>query len=214
LALLVDLSDWVRSGKSILSYIAERPQFASRDMDAVQLSKLRGAQPPIFLLNGWNEVPVAGAEAADGALRDLDRSFPAAIVIVATRKHSVVPQLRGSFRLELNPLGRPQRDEYLHLALGESAHDLRVKLNNSRVLDSITRTPLFLAEVVDLYRSGKDIPATKMGVLGDVIHTPALSSPIPDGWRWRRLQDVCSVFDCPHSTPQLAAESHGNLSLG
>lgn len=40
----------------------------------------------------------------------------------------------------------------------------------------------------------------------DVIHTPALSSPIPEGWRWSRLQDVCSVFDCPHSTPQLASE--------
>jgi len=169
LAFLVDLPEWVRSGKDIFSYIAERPQFASRDVDATLLAKLRGAQPPIFLLNGWNEVPVAGAEAADTALRELDRSFFAAIVIVATRKHSVVPQLRGSFRLELNPLRRAQRDEYLRLALGGSAHDLRVKLNNSRVLDSITRTPLFLSEVVDLYRVGKDIPATKMGVLGAVM---------------------------------------------
>ncbi|MGO9573817.1 MAG: NACHT domain-containing protein [Terriglobales bacterium] len=169
LAFLVDLPEWVRSGKDIFSYIAERPQFASRDVDATLLAKLRGDQPPIFLLNGWNEVPVAGAEAADTALRELDRSFFAAIVIVATRKHSVVPQLRGSSRLELNPLRRAQRDEYLRLALGGSAHDLRVKLNNSRVLDSITRTPLFLAEVVDLYRAGKDIPATKMGVLGAVM---------------------------------------------
>jgi type I restriction enzyme, S subunit len=40
----------------------------------------------------------------------------------------------------------------------------------------------------------------------NVIHAPALSSPIPDGWRWSLLQDVCSVFDCPHSTPQLASE--------
>jgi hypothetical protein len=37
------------------------------------------------------------------------------------------------------------------------------------VLDSITRTPLILAEVADLYRSGKEIPPTKMGVLGAVI---------------------------------------------
>jgi hypothetical protein len=59
----------------------------------------------------------------------------------------------------LSPLRRPQRDEYLRLALGESAHELRIKLNSSRVLDSITRTPLFLAEVVDLYRSGKDASA-------------------------------------------------------
>ena len=169
LAFLVDLSDWVRSGKDVLSYVASRPHFASKDLDAKALSKLRGPQPPIFLLNGWNEVPIASAGEADIALRELDRSFGAAIVIVATRRHSLVPQLRGSFRLELRPLGRPQRDEYLRLALGESAHGLRVKLETSRVLDSITGTPLFLAEVVDLYRSGKDIPPTKMGVLGAVI---------------------------------------------
>lgn len=40
----------------------------------------------------------------------------------------------------------------------------------------------------------------------DVIHAPALSSPLPTGWRWSRLQDVCTVFDCPHSTPQFTSE--------
>ena len=176
LAFLVDLPDWIRSSKDFFSYVAARPQFASRDVDATVLSKLRGAQPPIFLLNGWNEVPVAGVDAADAALRELDRSFGAAIIVVATRRHSIVPQLHGSFRLALSPLGRTQRDEYLRLALGDSAHDLRVKLNNSRVLDTITSTPLFLAEVVDLYRSGKDIPTTKMGVLGAVIDAIEQSS--------------------------------------
>ncbi|MGC2475814.1 MAG: ATP-binding protein, partial [Candidatus Sulfotelmatobacter sp.] len=169
LAFLVNLPDWVRSGKDFFSFVAARPEFLSGDVDASLLSKLRSAQPPLFLLNGWNEVPVARAEDADAALRELDRSFSAAIVVVATRRHSLVPQLRGSFRLALSPLNRAQQDEYLRLVLGSSAYDLRVKLDNSRVLDSITRTPLFLAEVVELYRSGKHIPTTKMGVLGAVI---------------------------------------------
>ncbi len=176
LAFLVDLPDWIRSGKDFLSYVADRPQFASRDLNATLLSKLRGARPSIFLLNGWNEIPVTRADAADAALRELDRSFSAEIVVVATRRHSLAPQLLGSFRLEISPLTRAQRDEYLRLALGDSANELRVRLNNSRVLDTITRTPLFLAEVVELYRSGKDIPATKMGVLGAVMdaieHSP------------------------------------------
>lgn len=30
-----------------------------------------------------------------------------------------------------------------------------------------------------------------------------LSPSIPDEWQWSRLQDVCDVFDCPHSTPDL-----------
>src|ERR1700692_1435088 len=42
--------------------------------------------------------------------------------------------------------------------------------------------------------------------MNDVIHAPALSSPLPTGWRWSRLQDVCTLFDCPHSTPPLASD--------
>jgi hypothetical protein len=111
LAFLVDLPDWIRSGKDFLSYVADRPQFASRDLNATLLSKLRGARPSIFLLNGWNEIPVTRADAADAALRELDRSFSAEIVVVATRRHSLAPQLLGSFRLEISPLTRAQRDE-------------------------------------------------------------------------------------------------------
>ena len=118
LAFLVNLPDWVRSGKDFFSFVAARPEFLSGDVDASLLSKLRSAQPPLFLLNGWNEVPVARAEDADAALRELDRSFSAAIVVVATRRHSLVPQLRGSFRLALSPLNRAQQDEYLRLVLG------------------------------------------------------------------------------------------------
>jgi hypothetical protein len=169
LALLVDLPEWIRSSEDILSFVAGRRQFVSRDVDAKLLSKLRGQPPLTILLNGWNEVAVGGAEAADRALRALDRDFPAAIIVVATRMHRLTPQLTNSFRVELSSLGRSQRNEYLVLAIGAAAHDLGVKLDSSRVLDSITRTPLILAEVADLYRSGKEIPATKMGVLGAVM---------------------------------------------
>jgi hypothetical protein len=168
LALLVDLPEWIRSGDDILSFVAGRRQFVSRDVDAKLLSKLRGEPPLTILLNGWNEVAVGGAEAADRALRALDRDFPAAIIVVATRMHRLTPQLTNSFRVELSSLGRAQRNEYLVLAIGASAHDLAVKLDSS-LLDSITRTPLILAEVADLYLSGKEIPLTKMGVLGAVI---------------------------------------------
>ncbi len=169
LALLVDLPEWIRSGKSILSFVADRRPFAARGVDATLLSKLRAEPPLTLLLNGWNEVSVGGAEAADAALRELDRDFPAAIILVATRMHRLTPQLTNSFRVELSSLGRAQRNEYLVLAIGASAQDLGVKLDSSRVLDSITRTPLILAEVADLYRSGKEIPQTKMGVLGAVM---------------------------------------------
>jgi len=141
LPFLVDLPRWVSSHRNILSFIAEYPPFAERGLDAGLLWRLRGEQPLTFLLNGWNEVSIASAEAADAAVRDLERNFRAAIIIVATRTHRLIPPLRGAFRVELNPLGREQRNEYLDLALGASAQGLRVRLDSSRILDTITRTP-------------------------------------------------------------------------
>jgi hypothetical protein len=169
LPFLVDLPEWVSSRRSILAYIAEQPALAARDLNANLLAKLRGKHPPTFLLNGWNEVSVANTGAADSALRDLERSFPAATIVVTTRPHRATPPLRDVVRVQLNQLNRTQRNEYLDKALKDSAHDLKVKLDSNRTLDTITRTPLILAEVADLHRAGKEIPPTKMGVLGAVL---------------------------------------------
>jgi AAA domain-containing protein len=68
LPFLVDLPQWASSRRNILAFIAEYPAFASRDLNANLLSKLRGKRPPTFLLNGWNEVSVADADAADIAI--------------------------------------------------------------------------------------------------------------------------------------------------
>jgi hypothetical protein len=170
LPFLVDLPEWVSSHRKILAFVAEYPAFAARGLDAALLSKLRGKQPPTFLLNGWNEVAIANAAAADAALRDLERTFPASTIVVTTRLHRLIPPLRDVSRVQLNQLDRAKRNEYLDRALGAAAHDLKVKLDSNRTLGSITRTPLILAEVADLHRAGKEIPPTKMGVLGAVLH--------------------------------------------
>jgi type I restriction enzyme, S subunit len=39
------------------------------------------------------------------------------------------------------------------------------------------------------------------------LHTPTLATTLPREWDWARLDKVClGIFDCPHSTPVLAAE--------
>ena len=41
----------------------------------------------------------------------------------------------------------------------------------------------------------------------NALHLPSLARALPGGWRWMRLDEVCSgIYDCPHSTPTLAAE--------
>jgi len=202
LAVLVDLPAWVRSGKGILQYVADLPSFAGQQLDASALAKLRGKIPLVFLLNGWNEISAATSESAVIVLRELDHSFGSAGIIVATRTHYLTPPLPGAIRLKLRSLSRKQRDLYLDLALGPSAHELRVKLNNNRMLDEITRTPLILAEVADLFCSGREIPATKMGVLGAVMevleqaedHRPSLQQPPIAGQAAEYLRELAMAM--------------------
>jgi hypothetical protein len=169
LAFLVDLPFWVRTGTEILQFVAQAPAFAKRGLDAKALLKLRGTEPFLFLLNGWNEISEGTAESAVQALRELEQNYPSAGIIVATRTHRLRPPLPGAFRAQLLTLRRSQRDQYLILALGISANDLAAKLNNSRTLDELTRTPLILAEVTELFRTGSTIPTTKTAILGAVM---------------------------------------------
>jgi hypothetical protein len=169
LAFLVDLPFWVRTGTEILQFVAQAPAFAKRGLDAKALLELRGTEPFFFLLNGWNEISEGTAESAVQALRELEQNYPSSGIMVVTRTHRLRPPLPGAFRAQLLTLRRSQRDQYLVLALGKYANDLAAKLNNSRTLDELTRTPLILAEVTELFRNGSTIPTTKTGILGAVM---------------------------------------------
>jgi len=168
--LLVDLPGWVKSRLDILDYIAHVPAFRALGIDASGLARLSQTTPFLFLLNGWNEISELHSQDAADALRALDRTFPAAGIIVATRTHHIVPPLPGSTRVRLLPLTRAQRLTYLEQALGTAqAAELNAKLSGDRVLDDLTRTPFILSEVTTIFRSGRDIPRTKMGLLGAVV---------------------------------------------
>ncbi len=170
LSFLIDLQEWAESGHDILDFIAELLEFRSRNVNASDLAQLSKAVHFSFLLNGWNEVTASNSQKAEIALRKLERHFPAAGIIVATRSHHLSPPLPGALRVSLTPLTRTQRRDYLQKRLGSQADELVSKLDNDRVLDDLTRTFLFLAEVATIFESGRSIPQTKMGVLGEVIN--------------------------------------------
>ncbi|MFZ2098065.1 MAG: hypothetical protein WAV05_15640, partial [Anaerolineales bacterium] len=170
LAFLIDLPGWAKSGLDILDFVSRRPSFRSRDIDAGSLANLYQDIQFSFLLNGWNEISEIHSEGASVALRELERSFPAAGMIVATRAHHISPPLPGAFRARLHPFTRSQRAEYLKQSLGSRADELRSKLDNNPTLDDLTRTPLILSEVTTIFQSGGVIPTTKIGVLDEVMH--------------------------------------------
>jgi hypothetical protein len=159
----------VASGRPLLEFIAETPQFQARGLDAAVLARAQGAEQLWFLLNGWNEVAESSSDRAELALRDLDLHFPRAGILVATRTHHLVPPLQGAVRLRLLPLLRRERAVYLDTRFGARAAELLALLDAHPVLDELTRTPFILSEVASLFEAGMAIPDTKIGVLGAVI---------------------------------------------
>ncbi|MCK4789550.1 MAG: hypothetical protein KAV87_37765, partial [Desulfobacteraceae bacterium] len=169
LTFLIDLPPWIKSNNDILEFISKMPQFLSRGIDATALAQIYNAVPCSFLLNGWNEVSDSYSDKAVSALSDLERNFPKAGIIVATRAHHIKPPLPGSFRVQLLSLNRRQRVEYLNQTLASRSGELISQLTNDHVLDDLTRTPLILSEVVNIFLSGAAIPRTKTGILDAVM---------------------------------------------
>jgi hypothetical protein len=169
LSFLVDLPAWIRSGTDVLDFIARGTPFRARNISAADLARLAKQAHFAFLLNGWNEIAEVYSDSAVTALTELERNFPAAGIVVATRTHHISPPLPGAIRAKLMRFTRRQRAEYLGQTLGDRAEELRLHLVSSRVLDELTRTPLILAEVVTIFESGNPVPSTRVGVLGEVM---------------------------------------------
>jgi hypothetical protein len=108
LSFLIDLREWAESGQDILDFIICSPEFRSRNINAEGLAKLSKVTHFSFLLNGWNEISEDVSGRAEVALRNLERSFPTAGIIVATRNHHISPPLPGAIRIKLLPLCESQ----------------------------------------------------------------------------------------------------------
>ena len=166
---IVDLSSWTRSRQSILEYIAYMPAFQAESLTPADLARVQQTKPFLLLLNGWNEIAESSSVQAHDAIRELERNFPSAGIIVATRAHHLTPPLPGALRLRLSRLRPEQREAYLAARLGAKGADLRTRIEADPSLDGLTRTPFILSEVASLFEAGAEIPSTKFGVLAQVL---------------------------------------------
>jgi len=169
LAFLVDLSAWVRLGTGILHYVAGRPAFQSRSINAEALARLSEAETffvsPQWVERSWRNrfgtgCPYykrigAGFSCRRNSHRDTHPSYRS--------------PLQTAVRTRLLPVNRAQRKRYLDQRLGDKADALRAKLDGDPVLDELTKTPLILAEGRDYFEAGAPIPQSKMGVLDSVM---------------------------------------------
>lgn len=166
---IVELPAWTSSGRGILEYIAGMPAFQAEGLTSADLARVQQSELLLLLLNGWNEIAESNSGQANDALRELERDFPSAGIIVATRTHHVTPPLPGALRLRLLRLRRVQRAAYLAARLGAKSAELRAHIDTDPSLDELTRTPFILSEVASLFEAGAEIPSTKIGVLAQVL---------------------------------------------
>ena len=167
---MVDLAAWATSRRGILQYIAGMPAFQAEGLTPTDLARVQRTEPFVLLLNGWNEITESSSAEANVALRELERDFSSAGIIVATRAHHLTPPLPGALRLRLLRLGRVQRAAYLAARLGSKGAELRARIDADPSIDELTRTPFVLSEVAMLFEAGSAIPSTKMGVVAQVLH--------------------------------------------
>lgn len=166
---IVELSAWTSSSRGILDYIAGLPAFQAEALMPVDLARVQQIEPFLFLLNGWNEITESNSLQAHDALRELERHFPSAGIIIATRTHHLTPPLPGALRLRLLRLRTLQRTAYLTARLGARVTELRSRIDADPSLDELTRTPLILSEVASLFEAGAEIPSTKLRVLDRIL---------------------------------------------
>lgn len=165
---VVDFPSWIMSGKSIFEYLSQSPYF--KGLCPESFIKTCGATHFIFLINGWNEISDENFDRAHVFLRQLSRDCAGSGIIVATRAHYTSPPLTQASHLTLLPLDGRDRIEYLG-KLDIDSVQLKEKLSNDRTLDTLTRTPLVLAGVTEIFKQGgiESIPRSKASVLYKVI---------------------------------------------
>ena len=166
---IVELPAWTTSRRNILEYLAGMPAFLGERLTSADLAQVQQTEPFLLLLNGWNEIAESSSAPANDALRELERDFPGAGIIVATRTHHLVPPLPGAMRLRLLCLGREQREAYLEARLGARSVELRARIDANPSLDELTRTPFILSEVTTLFEADAEIPSIKFGILTQVL---------------------------------------------
>lgn len=169
-AFIVELPAWTSSRRSILDYITGMPAFQAEGLTPTDLARVQQTEPFLLLLNGWNEIAESNSAQANDALRELERDFPNAGIIVATRTHHLKPPLPDALRLRLLRLRREQRAAYLMARLGAQCAELHTRIDADPSLDALTRTPFILSEVASLFESGAEIPSTKIAILAQVHH--------------------------------------------
>lgn len=194
LVFLINLPQWVQSGREILPFIAGMAAFLRERITPEQLAKSESAERFFFLLNGWNEVSESFSRTASLRLGDLERQFPSAGIVVATRTHYLPPPLPGAIRLRPRGVGSRARSAYIRERLGANGEAFLTAIKADPVLNDLTRTPFVLHTITASVAAGGPIPRSHLSVIEAAIRLQEESPEHAGPLRSAPVAGVSSTF--------------------
>jgi len=180
---LLSLPEWIDStNDNIIDYLVNNPCLSSKSITTDNLLSLYKNGKCVFLLNGWNEVEPSNIKKATRLLARLNREYTAAGIILATRESSFSPPFFDESKLTIKELSNSQRRQLIQRLISE---DISGQIENNCSLSQITRTPLFLIELIKIYQDNRTLPRTRVEIFEQVVrriensskHSANLQSP-------------------------------------
>ncbi len=171
---LLSLPEWIDStNDNIIDYLANNPCLSSKNITTDNLLSLYKNGKCIFLLNGWNEIEPSNIKKATRLLARLNREYTAAGIILATRESSFSPPFFDESKLIIKELSNSQRRQLIQQSISE---DISGQIESNRSLSQITRTPLFLIELIEIYQDSHTLPRTRVEIFERILRKIEISS--------------------------------------
>lgn len=180
---IISLPEWVNSANdNLIDFLADNPCVSSKHITSENLLSLYKHGKLILLINGWNEVEPSNIQRATRLLTRVNREYTGAGIIVATRENSFTPPFLDESKLVINELSDSQRSLLIQKLIHE---DISGQIESNHSLSQITRTPLFLIELINSYQANGTLPKTRVEIFEQFIrriessveHSISLKSP-------------------------------------
>lgn len=167
--ILVSLPGWAAQGSDIQAYLEQ--QLRNRGISEASFTSLRAAGRIALLLNGWNEVPESfGASKAAGQLQDFALTNASTPLVISTRATHLAPPIARPIVVRIYPLSPEQRSEVIRRSGLSHPSQLSLAIARTPTLSGVTETPLFLAGIIELARSGvEELPASRFSILEAMV---------------------------------------------
>jgi len=161
---LVSLPFWASSSNDILWFLKENLKIPIE-----YLERLCMAGRLVFLMNGWNEIPIDCISNAIHYLSNFIRSYPDTSILITTRESRLGPPFTNPQTFYIEPLNNDRRREIIQKLCSSNCEKVVKVIENNLSLSEITKTPLFLIGLIKILKNDISIPMSRYEILNGLV---------------------------------------------